>query len=190
MICPKCGATIKGGYRYVTCPNCGRTYDSNQLENEYDTLKTETWDLDLKEILGYEKRKVCSNCKNEYIEGDRYCRYCGAPMGKPDYIDYDVPVIYGPLPTERLHTCEQCGFKWKTYSMLDKERFCPECGGAAPAVVVSRSKDEDSIPISLESTSENGDSDDHKTTNPILDIVRIILAVGVFILLIHTLFFT
>ena len=32
MICPKCGATIKGGYRYVTCPNCGRTYDSTQFE--------------------------------------------------------------------------------------------------------------------------------------------------------------
>lgn len=33
MICPKCGATIEGGYRYVTCPNCGRTFDSTQLEN-------------------------------------------------------------------------------------------------------------------------------------------------------------
>ena len=33
MICPKCGATIKGGYRYVTCPNCGRTFDSTKLEN-------------------------------------------------------------------------------------------------------------------------------------------------------------
>lgn len=105
-------------------------------------------DLDL-EILENKKRKVCSNCKNEYIEGDRYCRYCGAPMGKPDYIEDDWPCIYGPPPTERLHTCEQCGFKWKTYSMLDKERFCPECGGAAPAVVVSRSKDEDTIQFLL-----------------------------------------
>ena len=34
MICPKCGSTIEGGYRYVTCPNCGRTFDSTKLENE------------------------------------------------------------------------------------------------------------------------------------------------------------
>ena len=33
MKCPKCGATIEGGYRYLTCQNCGRTYDSKQLEN-------------------------------------------------------------------------------------------------------------------------------------------------------------
>ena len=32
------------------------------------------------------KRKVCANCKNTYIESDKYCRYCGAPMGKPEFI--------------------------------------------------------------------------------------------------------
>ena len=27
-------------------------------------------------------RKVCANCKENYINGDKYCRYCGAPMGE------------------------------------------------------------------------------------------------------------
>ena len=33
MICPKCGAAIEGGYHYITCPNCGRTFDSTQFDN-------------------------------------------------------------------------------------------------------------------------------------------------------------
>ena len=33
MICPKCGATIEGGYRYLTCSNCGRTFDSTLFED-------------------------------------------------------------------------------------------------------------------------------------------------------------
>lgn len=28
MICPKCGTNIHEDYRYVTCPNCGKTYDT------------------------------------------------------------------------------------------------------------------------------------------------------------------
>lgn len=38
-------------------------------------------------------RKVCANCKNDYNDGDKYCRYCGAPMGKPEFIEEEfVPV--------------------------------------------------------------------------------------------------
>lgn len=33
MICPKCGAAIEGGYRYVTCPDCGKTFDSSLFKN-------------------------------------------------------------------------------------------------------------------------------------------------------------
>ena len=76
-----------------------------------------------------EKRKVCANCKSTYIEGDKYCRYCGAPMGKPAYIPEDFACIYGPPPVTRTHTCEKCGFTWKTCLMIDDERFCPKCGG-------------------------------------------------------------
>jgi predicted amidophosphoribosyltransferase len=78
------------------------------------------------------KRKVCANCMQEYIEGDRYCRFCGAPMGKPEFIDDDFACIYGPMPTERLHQCQKCGYQWKTVLMIDKERWCPKCGGFAP----------------------------------------------------------
>ena len=77
--------------------------------------------------------KVCANCKNDYVEGDRYCRYCGAPMGKPDFIEDFFACIYGPMPETRRHTCEKCGYTWETELMIDEERWCPLCGGAAPA---------------------------------------------------------
>lgn len=76
-----------------------------------------------------EKRRVCANCKNTYREGDKYCRYCGAPMGKPEFIVEDFGCIYGPPPVNRTHTCKKCGFTWNTCLMIDDERFCPQCGG-------------------------------------------------------------
>ena len=79
------------------------------------------------------KRKVCANCKGEYIEGDKYCRFCGAPMGSPIFIEEDFACIYGPMPVDRTHKCEKCGRTWKTCLMIDNERFCPVCGGSAPA---------------------------------------------------------
>ena len=53
-------------------------------------------------------RKVCANCGENYINGDKYCRYCGAPMGKPAYIEEDFACIYGPPPVKRTHTCAKC----------------------------------------------------------------------------------
>ena len=79
-----------------------------------------------------QKAKVCANCGGPYIEGDRYCRYCGAPMGKPSYIEEDIQCIYGPPPVTRLHKCEKCGYTWETRRMIDRERCCPRCGGSAP----------------------------------------------------------
>ena len=79
------------------------------------------------------KRSVCANCKKDYIEGDKYCRFCGAPMGSPAYIDQDYATIYGPMPVVRRHECEKCGYVWETELMIDWERFCPICGGPAPA---------------------------------------------------------
>jgi len=79
------------------------------------------------------KRAVCANCKKAYVKGDKYCRYCGAPMGKPEYIEEDFGCIYGPPPTKRVHTCAKCGYSWQTYLMIDDEKWCPKCGGAAPA---------------------------------------------------------
>ena len=80
-----------------------------------------------------QKRKVCANCKETYIEGDKYCRFCGAPMGKPDYIVDTFGCIYGPPPVERVHRCKKCGYQWTTDE--DKECWCPKCGGSAPAVL-------------------------------------------------------
>ena len=81
-------------------------------------------------------RKVCANCRENYIDGDRYCRFCGAPMGTPDYIEMDFARIYGPPPVKRMHTCRTCGYRWTTVKMLDRERWCPRCGGPAPAVEI------------------------------------------------------
>lgn len=78
-------------------------------------------------------RKVCGNCNNSYIDGDKYCRYCGAPLGKPEFIEEDFACIYGPPPVTRKHTCAKCGYSWETTLMIDNERWCPKCGGSAPA---------------------------------------------------------
>lgn len=80
-----------------------------------------------------EKRRVCANCGSSYIESDKYCRYCGAPNGSPKFINDEFPCIYGPPPVNRVHKCKKCGFTWKTCLMIDDERYCPECGGPAPA---------------------------------------------------------
>lgn len=89
--------------------------------------------FDAYERMNTSMRKVCANCKNEYIRGDKYCRYCGAPMGKPTYIKENFACIYGPPPIKRTHTCAKCGYSWETYEMVDLERWCPKCGGSAPA---------------------------------------------------------
>ena len=86
------------------------------------------------------KRKVCSNCNNKYIEGDKYCRYCGAPMGKPSYIDDNFACIYGPPPEERIHVCENCGYSWQTHEMVDNQKWCPKCRGNAPATIKDESE--------------------------------------------------
>ncbi len=78
-------------------------------------------------------RKVCANCKNTYREGDKYCRYCGSPLGKPQFIEEDFACIYGPPPVQRTHKCKKCGFSWQTSLMIDNEMWCPKCGGSAPA---------------------------------------------------------
>ena len=78
-------------------------------------------------------RPVCANCRKNYNAEDKYCRYCGAPMGAPLYIDEGFPLIYGPAPIKRVHTCNKCGFEWETNLMVDSEKWCPKCGGDAPA---------------------------------------------------------
>ena len=88
-----------------------------------------------------DKIAVCANCHNPYNAEDKYCRYCGAPMGTPVYIDDDFACIYGPELLTRIHKCQKCGYTWKRTLMQDREAFCPRCGGSA-----SVSLDPDSIP--------------------------------------------
>ncbi len=74
-------------------------------------------------------RLVCMNCNNTYIYGDKYCRYCGAPMGTPIFIVDVRECIYGPKPVIRTHVCSECGYSWENCVMIDRERWCPMCGG-------------------------------------------------------------
>lgn len=79
-----------------------------------------------------DKKAVCPCCGKTWIEDDRYCRYCGAKKDSPEYIYPDFAPIYGPMPENRTHRCEACGYEWTTCLMIDNEAFCPKCGGSAP----------------------------------------------------------
>ena len=83
-----------------------------------------------------EKRLVCANCSFIVKDGDKYCRQCGTEIGKGAYLPIDdlMQCIYGPPPVDRMHTCEQCGYSWYTYLMIDHEKNCPKCGGRAPYI--------------------------------------------------------
>ena len=74
--------------------------------------------------------KVCENCENKYIDGDKYCRYCGSPLGSPKFITDDLLFIYGPS-WDYSHECKQCGFAWKSTSMFETQSYCPKCGSYA-----------------------------------------------------------
>ena len=75
--------------------------------------------------------KVCRNCNGPWREGDKYCRYCGAPLTNPGYKIEEFYTIYGPRPVGRRHVCSNCGYMWETVLMIDRERFCPRCGAEA-----------------------------------------------------------
>lgn len=114
-----------------------RNYNDHGLIEKIDAMKPvlEQYVKLLQECSDMFKaglRAVCENCIQPYIEGDKYCRFCGAPMGKPEYIEDDMQCIYGPPPVERTHICSKCGYSWKTHKMIDNERWCPKCGGEAP----------------------------------------------------------
>lgn len=72
----------------------------------------------------------CGNC-HAYLGDDAYCRYCGTKAGEgafEPYMNYEQ-CVYGPPPIEREHTCQACGFSWRTNMMIDNQQFCPKCGG-------------------------------------------------------------
>ncbi len=80
--------------------------------------------------------KICAKCGKTLGTEDKYCRYCGARREEREYSPnndfYRVALVYGPPPRESEHVCLKCGYSWTTFSMDDKERYCPKCGGDAP----------------------------------------------------------
>ena len=82
----------------------------------------------------YEGR--CGNC-HRHIGDDEYCRYCGTKRGEGEFLPFEdiVQCVYGPPPIPRTHRCKSCGFEWTTHVMIDRQRYCPKCGGSAAAAV-------------------------------------------------------
>lgn len=81
-----------------------------------------------------ERCQYCGNC-HAYLEpDDKYCRICGTKAGMGAFKPHleIMQCIYGPEPVDRIHICKRCGYTWKTCLMIDKEKYCPKCGGAAP----------------------------------------------------------
>ncbi len=76
----------------------------------------------------------CGNCHAYLQPDDKYCRICGTKAGVGAYEPYQdlMMTIYGPKPEKRKHKCKECGYSWETCAMIDKEKFCPKCGGIAP----------------------------------------------------------
>ena len=108
--CRRCGAEIH--FQDKVCARCG---EINDCWVTPDTSR-------------------CGNCHALLDEDDRYCRICGTRAGEGAFEPYQqiMQCIYGPRPEERTHVCETCGYTWTTCQMLDREKYCPKCGGNAP----------------------------------------------------------
>lgn len=53
--------------------------------------------------MSEKQSNVCANCGKPFKKGDKYCRHCGAPMGTPEFIIENTPIIYGPpRPSRRF----------------------------------------------------------------------------------------
>lgn len=110
--CSHCGASISSEQKY--CPCCGELCDVNGWEE-----------------CGKDR---CGNCHSWLKDGDKYCRICGTKVGDGKYEPFQniIQCIYGPMPVERTHKCRKCGYTWTTIQMIDREYYCPQCGGKAP----------------------------------------------------------
>ncbi len=154
--------SFKGAFEVLLNITGGASMDLDDLEQAENAVR-ETVDPDANIIVGATKdnnlakdefqitiiavrcphvsvREVCRNCKGSYFKGDKYCRFCGAPMGKPEYIEEIILILYGPPPPKRVYTCAKCGYSWENYGRLDdiikgrshSVNYCPNCGGDTP----------------------------------------------------------
>lgn len=107
--CQRCRAEIH--FKDEKCPHCGG--------------KNDRWVTP--------DRTRCGNCHAPLAEGDRYCRKCGTKAGEGAFEPYQqiMQCIYGPMPVNRTHVCEKCGYTWTTCLMIDNQKYCPVCGSEA-----------------------------------------------------------
>lgn len=72
----------------------------------------------------------CGNCHKSLDADHKYCRFCGTKRGEGKFEPYQnlIQCIYGPMPIRRKRKCTKCEKTWETFSMLDNEHFCPDCG--------------------------------------------------------------
>lgn len=84
------------------------------------------------------KKRICKNCKNKYILGNKYCIYCGAKLGKPQIVEIEDNLDNNKeeKPISRVHECKTCGYTWYTYNTIDIAEFCPECGNPSPGIEI------------------------------------------------------
>ena len=76
----------------------------------------------------------CGNCHELFSnDGEKYCTYCGTKRGEGKFEPYDnrAYCIYGPMPEKRTRECVKCGNQWTYTAMLDKEKYCTQCGGTS-----------------------------------------------------------
>lgn len=90
----------------------------------------------MKKLFGFGRHVSlthCGNCGERLGEDDAFCRFCGTERGKGKYRPQKerIECVYGPPPMDRIHHCDNCGFEWTTHTMLDKQKYCPKCGGRA-----------------------------------------------------------
>lgn len=78
----------------------------------------------------------CGNCHKILNDNDKYCPYCGTKRGEGKFEPYEnvMTCIYGPPPEERVHQCKKCGYEWSVISMIDSQKYCPQCGGNSEIV--------------------------------------------------------
>lgn len=95
-----------------------------------------------------ESKKVCSNCKNDYIEEDKYCRFCGHLSENPIYTTNDNfnpelgifrskhKITKEYIIFSNIHTCDKCNHQWKAFGYgEDTQDYCPQCGNITFNVV-------------------------------------------------------
>jgi len=122
-------------YELQYCLHCGRPIFPQGFDFDAQAFKKADVSLFCESCLreGWTKpnENQCGNC-HAYLEPeDRFCRICGTRRGDGLFEPYQnlMQCIYGPMPVERVHVCSSCGYRWTTCLMVDRETFCPSCGG-------------------------------------------------------------